>query len=220
MGWLRDGDVKHDGKALTVRERRDRTLQRALEIKNYVKGAAAEKGMAVDAHVRHDLRCKDGKMGAVSTAASQKGTPKGELSKRYLCWAMGNRSTSSLVKWTKNEGKDGRANPVYEKGKPRRGVLGLCVIGDLDWATTMFTAKRLYLDSEVGACMNGSDDFLTLADKTAERKRKAVVWDTVVSKDPQKMVLWECKRRNHLERQPHVRNGLVHQADGIFVHFI
>ena len=85
------------------------------------------------------------------------------------------------------------------------------MVDDLDWATTIFTAKRLCLDSEVVACMNGSDDFLTLADKTAERKRKAVVWDTVVSKDPQKMVLWECKRRNHLERQPHMRNGLVHQ---------
>jgi hypothetical protein len=176
-----------------------------------VKGAAAEKGMAVDAYMRHDLRCKDGKMRATSTAASQQGMPKGELSKRCLFWAMGSRSTSSLIKWIKNWGKNGRAKPVYEKGKPRRGVLGLCVIDDLDWATTIFTAKRLCLDSEVVACMNGSDDFLTLADKTAERKRKAVVWDTVVSKDPQKTVLWECKRRNHLERQPHVRNDLVHQ---------
>lgn len=181
LGWLRDDDMQYDGKALTVPERRDRTLQCALELKNYVKGAADERGMTVVAYMRHDLRCKGGNMRATSTAESQKGIPKGELSKMYLCWAMGNRPTSSLKKWIKNEGLDGRAKPVYKKGKPRRGIVGLCVIDDLDWATTIFTAKRLYLDAEVGAYINGSDDFLTLGDKTAERKRKAVAWDTTVS---------------------------------------
>jgi len=209
LGWLLDDDAKHEGKVLTVMEKKVRTLKHALELKNYVQGKADEKGVTVKAYTHHDSRCSDGNFGIVSSAASQVNIPKGELSKRFLCWAMGNRSTSSLIKWTKNDGKDGRAAPVCKK--PRRGLAGLSVIDDKDWAAEIFTAKRLYLDHEVGACMNGGDDFFTTADKAAERKRKEVEWDTVVSKDDTKMVLWDCKRRNHLERQPHIRTDLVTQ---------
>ena len=209
LGWLRDDDAQHEGKVLTVMERRDRVLKYALELKSYVQGKADEKGVTVKVYTRHDSRCSDGNFGIVSSAVSQVDVPKGELSKRFLCWAMGNRSTSSLIKWTKNDGKDGRAAPVCKK--PRRGLAGLSVIDDKDWAAEIFTAKRLYLDHEVGAFINGSDDFFTAEDKVAERKRKEIEWDTVVIKDAKKMVLWDCKRRNHLERQPHIRTDLVTQ---------
>jgi hypothetical protein len=209
LGWLRDDDAQHEGKVLTVMERRDRTLKYALQLKSYVQGKADEKGVEVKAYTRHDSRCSDGNFGIVSSAISQVDVPKGELSKRFLCWAMGNRSTSSLIKWTKNDGKDGRAAPVCKK--PRRGLAGLSVIDDKDWAAEIFTAKRLYLDHEVGSFINGSDDFFTAEDKAAERKRKEIEWDTAVIKDTRKMVLWDCKRRNHLERQPHIRTDLVTQ---------
>jgi hypothetical protein len=63
----------------------------------------------------------------------------------------------------------------------------------------------------VGAFINSSDDFLTEADKTAERKRKEVEWNTVVSKDETKMIEWEHRRRNHLAKQPDTRDALVTQ---------
>jgi hypothetical protein len=41
------------------------------------------------------------------------------------------------------------------------------------------TAKaHTCLDHEVGAFINGSDDFFTAEDKAAERKRKEIEWDT------------------------------------------
>jgi hypothetical protein len=203
-------DAAREGKTLTVPERRDRTLQYWSELKSYVQGQADAKDITTTEYLRYDGRCGDGNFGKRSGAASQENIPKGELSKRYLCWAMGNKSTSSLKKWIKNNGVDGRSVPNCN-AKPRRGQAGLSVIDDLPWAEIIFTSKRLYLDHEVGAFINSSDDFLTEADKTAERKQKEVEWNTVVSEDKTKMVEWECRRRNHLAKQPDIRDALVTQ---------
>ena len=210
LGWLRDMDAAREGRALAVQERRDRTLQYWSELKSYVQGQAAAKGITTTEFLRYDGRCRDGNFGKRNVAASQENIPKGELSKRYLCWAMGNKSTSSLKKWIKNKGVDGRSVPICNT-RPRRGQAGLSVIDDFKWAEVIFTSKRMYLDHEMAAFVESSDDFLTEADITAERKRKEVEWNTVVSKDETKMAEWECRSHNHLVKQPEIRGALVTQ---------
>ena len=129
---------------------------------------------------------------------------------RYLCWAMGNKTTSSLKKWLKNGGKDGRSCP-NTKGKTRIGTKGLCVIENYDWAVTYYTASKLFVKDAVSKFIARNDGFAEAEDVKAERARKTNEWHLAVKNKAPLVKVWDAHRRNHLERQPGIKSDLLDQ---------
>ena len=129
---------------------------------------------------------------------------------QYLCYAMGNKSRSSLSKWIKNNGVDGRSKP-RSKLLGNIGTPGLSVITSREWAGVYFSPKRMYVEDAVKNFVEANEYFSNVKDVGAERQRQGVEWDTVVSKDPGKVLIWEARRRNHLELQPGIKSDLIDQ---------
>jgi hypothetical protein len=58
---------------------------------------------------------------------------------------------------------------------------------------------------------DNNEFFANVKDVGAERQRKGVEWETVASKDPVTVLLWNARRKNHLELQPGIKSDLIDQ---------
>jgi hypothetical protein len=217
IGWLLRDDAKAEGKTLTTQEKRDRTLECWGMMVNYKAGLADGRGLIKGSkehkcfHV-HNIKGKDGKfkprkLTAKGAADKVPGDP---LSMQFLCYAMGNKSRSSLIKWVASNGVDGRSR-ARDKAKGLIGTAGLSVIENHEWASTFFTPKRVHVEEAVKTFGDNNEFFANVKDVGAERHRKGVEWETVASKNPATVLLWNARRRNHLELQRGIKSDLIDQ---------